>query len=222
MPVVTNERPRERLLHRGLQAIGDEELLSIILGTGMRARSAAAIAADLMREASGVVALSRASPRELALVRGVGAARAARIAAAFELGRRAISTEAHREMLARPEDVFRIVAPRVAGLQQEVFITIGVDIRNGLLDVVEVARGTVHGVEVHPREVFRPLVRMAAAGGVVVHNHPSGDPTPSGDDIELTRRLRAAGSMLGIPIVDHVVVADAGFRSIAEWMGTEF
>lgn len=125
-------------------------------------------------------------------------------------------------MLARPEDVFRIIAPRVAGLQQEVFITIGVDIRNGLLDVVEVARGTVHAVEVHPREVFRPLVRMAAAGGVVVHNHPSGDPTPSGDDIELTRRLRAAGSMLGIPIVDHVVVADAGFRSIAEWMGTEF
>ncbi len=222
MPVVTNERPRERLLHRGLQAIGDEELLAIILGTGMRARSAPAIAADLVSEAGGVVALSRASPRELALVRGVGAARAARIAAAFELGRRAVSTEAHREMLARPEDVFRIVAPRVAGLQQEVFITIGVDIRNGLLDVVEVARGTVHGVEVHPREVFRPLVRMAAAGGVVVHNHPSGDPTPSGDDIELTRRLRAAGSMLGIPIVDHVVVADAGFRSIAEWMGAEF
>jgi DNA repair protein RadC len=219
--MVTTDRPRERLWIRGVQTIGDEELLAIILGTGVRARSAPAIAADLVREAGGVVALSRASPRELALVSGVGAARAARIAAAFELGRRAVSTEAHRDMLARPEDVFRIIAPRVAGLQQEVFITIGVDIRNGLLDVVEVARGSVHAVEVHPREVFRPLVRMAAAGGVVVHNHPSGDPTPSRDDIELTRRLRAAGDVLGIPIIDHVVVADGGFRSIAEWMGAE-
>jgi DNA repair protein RadC len=174
-----------------------------------------------VRETGGVKELSRASPRELAQVMGVGTARATRIAAAFELGRRAIETEQRRELLARPEDVFRIVGPRVAGLQQEVFISIGVDIRNGLLDIVEVARGTVHAVEVHPREVFRPLIRMAAAGGVVVHNHPSGDPTPSREDIELTRRLRAAGDVLGLPIIDHVVIADGGFSSIAEWLGTE-
>lgn len=215
------DRPRERLWHRGVQMIGDEELLAIVLGTGVRARSALSIASDLVCTAGGVVALSRASPRELALVTGVGAARATRIAAAFELGRRAIETEQRRDLLARPEDVFRVVAPRVAGLQQEVFISIGVDIRNGLLDIVEVARGSVHAVEVHPREVFRPLVRMAAAGGVVVHNHPSGDPTPSREDVALTRRLRAAGELVGIPIIDHVVIADSGFRSIAEWMGTE-
>jgi DNA repair protein RadC len=220
--MVMTDRPRERLWARGVQMIGDEELLSLLLGTGVRDRSAIGVASDLVHAAGGVVALSRASPRELALVRGVGAARAARIAAAFELGRRAIESEHRRELLARPEDVFRICAPRVAGLQQEVFIAIGVDIRNGLLDVVEVARGTVHGVEVHPREVFRPLIRMAAAGGVVAHNHPSGDPTPSREDLELTRRLRGAGEMLGIPIIDHVVISDAGFRSIAEWMGTEW
>ncbi len=221
MPVVMIDRPRERLWARGVQTIGDEELLSLLVGTGVRDRSALGIAADLVREAGGVAALSRASPRGLALVRGVGAAHAARVAAAFELGRRAIETAQRREMLARPEDVFRICAPRVAGLQQEVFISIGVDIRNGLLDVVEVARGTVHGVEVHPREVFRPLIRMAAAGAVVVHNHPSGDPTPSREDIELTRRLRAAGDVVGIPVIDHVVISDSGFRSIAEWLGTE-
>lgn len=219
--MVMNDRPRERMMYRGVQTIGDEELLSLVLGTGVRARPALAIAGDLVRESGGLVALSRASPRELALVTGVGEARATRIAAAFELGRRAIETEQHRDLLARPEDVFRIVGPRVAGLQQEVFISIGVDIRNGLLDVVEVARGSVHAVEVHPREVFRPLVRMAAAGGVLVHNHPSGDPTPSREDVELTRRLRAVGELIGIPIIDHVVVADGGFRSIAEWMGTE-
>lgn len=216
-----NDRPRERLWHRGVQMIGDEELLSILLGTGVRDHPALAVAADLVKSAGGVVALARASPRELALVTGIGAARAARVAAAFELGRRAITTAQRRETLSRPEDVFRIVEPRIAGLEQEVFIVVGIDIRNGLLDVVEVARGTVHSVEVHPREVFRPLVRMAAAGGVVVHNHPSGDPTPSPEDVALTRRLRAAGELIGIPIIDHVVVADGGFRSIAEWLGTE-
>jgi len=216
-----NDRPRERLWQRGLTSIGDEELLAILLGTGVRAHPALAIAAELVRASGGVVAVSRASPRELAQVIGVGAERAARVAAAFELGRRAVEAEQRRELLGAPEDVFRIVGPRLAGLQQEVFLVIGVDIRNGLLDVVEVARGTVHGVEVHPREVFRPLVRMAAAGAVLVHNHPSGDPTPSPEDVALTRRLRSVGELLGIPIVDHVVVGDRGFRSVAEWMGTE-
>jgi DNA repair protein RadC len=220
MMMTANDRPRERLLARGVQMIGDEELLSIVLGTGVRERPALAVASELVKKTGGVAALSRASPRELALVTGIGAARAARIAAAFELGRRAVESEHRRETLARPEDVARIVGPRVAGMQQEVFFVLGVDIRNGLLDVVEVARGSVHAVEVHPREVFRPLVRMAAAGGVLAHNHPTGDPTPSSEDVSLTQRLRAVGDVLGIPIIDHVVVGDGKFRSIAEWMGT--
>lgn len=216
------DRPRERLWCRGVTMIGDEELISILLGTGVRHHPVLAVASALVKTSGSVAALSRASPRELALVTGVGAARAARIAAAFELGRRAVESEHRREMLARPEDVSRIVGPRVAGLPQEVFFVLGVDIRNGLLDVVEVARGSVHAVEVHPREVFRPLVRMAAAGGVLAHNHPTGDPTPSPEDIALTQRLRAVGDMLGIPIIDHVVVGDGKFRSIAEWLGTEY
>ncbi len=216
------ERPRERLLRCGTTELGDEELLALILGTGIRHHPARDVALELVRSAGGVGPLSRSSARELAQTTGIGAARAARVAAAFELGRRAVDAVQHRETLGRAEDVFRVVAPRVAGLTQEVFISIGVDIRNGLLDVVEVARGSVAGVEVHPREVFRPLIRMAAAGGVLVHNHPSGDPTPSPEDLELTRRLREVGRVLGIPIIDHVVIGDNSFRSIAEWMGTEF
>ncbi len=215
------DKPRERLLARGVSRIGDEELLSIVLGTGVRDHPALAVASDLVRTTGSVAALSRASPRELAQVTGVGTARATRIAAAFELGRRAVESEQRREMLARPEDVARLIAPRVAGLSQELFFVLGVDIRNGLLDVVEVGRGSVHTVEVHPREVFRPLVRMAAAGGVLAHNHPTGDPTPSHEDVELTRRLRAVGDVVGIPIIDHVVVGDGKFRSIAEWFGTD-
>lgn len=224
MPAVTMvsiERPRERLWYRGVNMIGDEELIAILIGTGVRARPALTVATDLVSTTGGIVHLSRASPRELAQINGVGTARATRVAAAFELGRRAMQSENHRELLADASDIYRLCAPRVAGLQQEVFIVVGVDIRNGLLDIVEVARGSVHTVEVHPREVFRPLVRMAAAGGVVVHNHPSGDPTPSPDDIALTRRLRDAGMLLGMPIIDHVVIGDGAYRSITEHMGTD-
>ena len=217
-----DERPRERLWRTGTDALGDDELLGMLLGTGAKHRPVREIAAELLSSAGGVGGLSRASPRELAQISGVGTARAARVTAAFELGRRAVDAIHHRETVGRAEDVYRCVAPRVAGLAQEVFIVLGVDIRNGLLDIVEVARGSVAGVEVHPREVFRPLVRMAAAGGVLVHNHPSGDATPSSEDVELTRRLREVGRLIGIPIIDHVVIGDRSYRSIAEWMGTAF
>jgi DNA repair protein RadC len=166
--------------------------------------------------------MSRASPHEVAQIAGIGQARAARIASAFELGRRAIEVTLHRKPIGGAEDVYRCLAPRLSGIIQEVVFVLGVDIRNGLLDVVEIARGGLAHVEIHPREVFRPLIRMAAAGGVLAHNHPSGDPTPSREDCELTRRLREIGRMLGIPIIDHVVIGDHTFRSVAEWMGVEF
>jgi DNA repair protein RadC len=200
--------------------LADEELLAAVLGVDVDPPTKA-VAAALVRSAGGIAELSRASVRELVQVRGVGAESAARVVAAFELGRRVIERVHHRAAVGRPDDVFQICAPRIAGLVQEVFLVIGVDIRNGLIDVVEVARGSVAGVEVHPREVFRPLVRMAAAGGVLVHNHPSGDPTPSPEDLELTRRLREVGKLMGIPIIDHVVIGEHAFRSIAEWSGPE-
>lgn len=219
---ISDERPRERLWRCGTQALGDAELLALMLGTGVRDRPVLAVAGDLVHSIGGIAALSRASPHELAQVTGVGAARAACIAAAFELGRRAVELAHHRKTLGRAEDVYRCLAPRLAGLRQEMFFAIGIDVRNGMLDIVEVARGGVAHVDVHPREVFRPLVRMAAAGGVIAHNHPSGDPTPSREDRELTCRMREVGRILGIPIIDHVVIGDRSFRSLAEWMGADF
>ena len=203
----------------GVTTLGDDELVAMILGPGTRKRPAASSATALVRSAGNIALLSRSTPRELAQV--VGVPRAARLAAAFELGRRAVQAAYHRDTIGKAEDIFRVTAPRVLGLAQEVFLVVGVDVRNGLLDVVEVARGTAVGVEVHPREVFRPLIRMSAAGGVLVHNHPSGDPTPSAEDLDLTRRLREVGQLLGIPIIDHVVIAQHGYRSIAEWLGTD-
>jgi len=214
----TVERDCDRVWRRGTTSLPDGELLSLVLGPGQRAATTTA-ATQLLRDIGNVAEISRASPRELAPL--VGPTRAARVAAAFELGRRAVLLRTHRPSIGNAEDIYRLAAPRMHGQAQELFLVVGLDIRNGLLDVVEIARGTAIGVEVHPREVFRPLIRMAAAGGVLAHNHPSGDPTPSNEDLELTRRMRDVGHLLGIPIIDHVVIAQNGFRSITEWLGTD-
>jgi DNA repair protein RadC len=219
---VNDDRPRERLWRLGTQSISDAELIAIVLGTGVRDRPVLAVAADLVQSIGSVIALGRASPHELAQVTGIGAARAARVAAAFELGRRAVEASRHPRVVCNSEEIFHFLSPRLAGVVQEVVFVVGVDTRNRMLDVVEVARGTVAHVETHPREVFRPLIRMAASGCVVVHNHPSGDASPSRYDRELTRGLRVAGHLIGITVIDHVIIGDGEYRSIAEWMGTDF
>lgn len=196
--------------------VGDRELLALLIAKSQ----ASELASTVVDEAGGLGALSRTTPRELSKLRGLGKANALRIAAAFELGRRAFRIEHARPTIARPEDVFDLVHAHVVNRAQELFFVLGVDIRNGGLDLVEVARGSVLGVEVHPREIFRPLIRMAAAGGVLIHNHPTGDPTPSEQDIELTRRLRTVGDVVGIPIIDHVVIGANTFRSVVEFVGT--
>lgn len=216
------DRPRERLWRCGAHALGDADLISLVLGTGVRACPVLELAGSLVRTVGGIAPLSRASPRELAQFNGIGPARAARLSAAFELGRRAVEIAHHRRTLDSAGDVYRCVASRFAGVTQELFLVIGVDIRNGVLDVVEVGRGSVAHVDVHPREVFRPLIRMAAAGGLLVHNHPSGDPTPSPLDLGLTERLREVGRVLGVPIIDHVVIGGTSYHSIAESMGEAF
>jgi DNA repair protein RadC len=201
------------------RTLGDEDLLAMLLGS--REERGRTVAAELIKQHGGIGQLSRATPLELAQLAGVTKARADRLCAAFELGRRAVGAATKRTTLERAADVYRLLAPRMTGLQQEIFVVIGIDVRNRVLDVVEVGRGSVCDVAVHPREVFRPLVRMAAAGAVLAHNHPTGDSTPSNDDIELTRRLREVGSMLGIPVIDHVVIGDGSHHSIAEWLGAE-
>jgi DNA repair protein RadC len=217
-----SDRPRERLWRCGPQSLNDADLIALVLGTGVRERPVLEVAGELLRATGGIAALSRSSPHELAQHTGIGPANAARLAAAFEIGRRAVELVRFRRVLRSAADVYRAVAPRLAGVSQEVLFVIGVDVRNALLEIVEVARGSVAHVDAHPREVFRPLIRMAAAGGLLVHNHPSGDPTPSCVDRELTHRMRESGRLLGIPVIDHVVIGDRSFRSLAEWMGTDF
>jgi DNA repair protein RadC len=211
--------PRERMWNVGTHALVNSELLAVLLGTGVRGHPASAIATDLIEAKGGIEMVSRASPQELTQITGIGAERGARVAAAFELGRRVIDIGGARGVVRNAEDAYAAIAPRVCGVRQELFFAIGLDPRNRVIDIVEIARGTLTHVEVHPRELFRPLIRMAAAAVVLAHNHTSGDPTPSEHDIDLTYRLRESGFLLGIPIIDHVVIGEGSCKSIAEYAG---
>jgi len=202
--------------------MGDADLISVLLGHGTKQHPVRQVAIDVLTAMGGLGSLARASPDDLINVSGVGTAQAARLVAAFTLGRRALEQSPGRvAKLAGPDAVWHRLLPRMKGLMQEVFMVVGINTRGVVIGEHEVARGTLSRVDVHPRDVFRPLVEMSAAAGVVAHNHPSGDLEPSEQDITLTIRLRAAGAVMGIPIVDHVVITDHGFRSINDVLGTD-
>jgi len=196
-----------------------EELIAELLGGGDANRK---LARQVLHRAGGLEGLSRAKASELLPVAGLGSARARQIVAALSLGRLAVHGPWPARPLVRgPEDVALLMRPRLAGLSVETFWVLALSARNHVVDSAEVARGTLTSVHVHPREVFRFLVRVSAAAGVLVHNHPSGDPSPSPDDVELTERVALAGELMGIPIVDHVIVTTGGFQSVAGEKGGE-
>jgi DNA repair protein RadC len=212
--------PRERLWQHGTSRMSDEDLVAILLGTGTRGRPVWSVARDVVRGAGGLPALSRAAPQELIHTAGIGSCRAMRMVAAFEVGRRAMFEQPQMKRMISPEDIVRLLTPRLAGITQECCFVIGIDSRNNLIAEVEVARGSLMMVAVQPREVFRPLIRMSAAAAILAHNHPSGDPTPSFEDLEMTSRLRDVGDMVGIPLVDHIVMGKSRYCSINDWVGT--
>lgn len=178
-------------------------------------------ATNLLLACGGMRGVANASAAELA-AHGIGVRNASRIAAAFSLSRSGLLAGDRPRSLMTAEDTFALLAPRLAHLEQEVFVVISIDIRNGILDTVEIARGTAHQVEVHPRDVFRAAIRVNAAAIVVAHNHPTGDPEPSPDDIAITKRLRECGALLGVPLIDHIVIGGKRYRSIAEQLGSQF
>lgn len=186
--------------------------IKLLVATGMSERSCEAAIANL----GSLAAVANATHAEL-IAAGVPNKTAAKLIAAFQIGRlSALRAGEAKPLAGRPADIYDLLRPLIGDKLQEHFYVVSIDVRNGILGATEVAIGNVAGVEVHPREVFRPAIRLAAAGIVLAHNHPSGDPTPSAEDIELTRRLREAGALIGIPVIDHVVVCATSFYSIAE------
>jgi DNA repair protein RadC len=211
------DRPRERLWTLGAAALTSVELLAILLGTGSGSQSSLEVAAHLLQPSDGSLRrLAARPPAELTRLSGIGPAKAARLLAAFELASR-LSQES-RPALPRirdPEDVVRLFSSRLRDLQVEEFHLLAQDSQSQVLRDILITRGLLNSSLVHPREVFRAAIAEAAAGIIVVHNHPSGDPTPSAEDRAVTRQLVEAGRLLDLPVYDHVIVAGDRFVSFA-------
>jgi DNA repair protein RadC len=212
------DRPRERLWAVGPAALTGQELLAIVLGTGCRGHDALDVAGELLARVDGSLRrLAGRLPAEFARVLGVGPGKAARIAASLELGRRACLEETPPPVRIRgPADVQRYYASRLRDLAVEEFHVLALGSQSQVLGDLFITRGILNSSLVHPREVFRAAIAEAAAAIIVVHNHPSGDPTPSADDRAVTRQLVAAGRLLDLPVYDHVVVGGDSFVSLAE------
>jgi DNA repair protein RadC len=211
------ERPRERLWSLGPAALTSVELLAILLGTGTGGRTALDLAADLLEVGAGSLRRVAMRPRaELLQIEGIGPGKGARLLVAFEVGARLAGEDRPAAPRIRePEDVARLFQPRLRDLQVEEFHLLALDSQSQVLRQVLVTRGLLNSSLVHPREVFRAAIAEAAAGIIVVHNHPSGDPTPSTEDRTITRQLAEAGRLLDLPLYDHVVIAGDRFVSFA-------
>ncbi len=207
-------RPRERLLNDGPHSLSDFELLAIMLRTGSADASAMDLATGLLGHFGGLRQLLDASAEELSAFKGVGPAKVAQIKAALELGRRiAITAAWDRPAIKSPENAAALVMEEMRHLDREHFWALLLNAKNQVLAREVVSIGTLNFSAIHPRELFKAAIKRSAAGVILVHNHPSGDPTPSRQDIEATNRLVEAGNIIGIDVLDHLVVGDNKFTS---------
>ncbi|SFG76436.1 DNA replication and repair protein RadC [Desulfotomaculum arcticum] len=207
-------RPRERLLKEGPQLLSDIELLAIMLRTGSTGLSAVELATVLLGRFGGLKQLLDVSTEELSEFKGMGPAKVAQIRAALELGRRvAMATAWDRPTIKSPENAAALVMEEMRHLDREHFWALLLNTKNQVLSREIVSIGTLNSSAIHPRELYKAAIRRSAAGVILVHNHPSGDPTPSQQDIDVTKRLIEAGNIIGINVLDHLVIGDNKFVS---------
>ncbi|TFH35330.1 MAG: JAB domain-containing protein [Anaerolineales bacterium] len=211
----TEDRPRERMLNVGPGALSNAELIAILLGSGMRGTNAVQLGQRLLSTCSGLDGLHRSSIHELELVKGIGIVKAIQIKAAIELGRRlGTHRPVERPQIQSPEDAAELILYEMGALEQEHLRTLLLDTRNRLIKIAEIYRGTLNSSHIRVGEVFREAVRIGAAALIVVHNHPSGDPTPSPEDVAVTKVLVEAGKLLDIEVLDHLVIGTNCFLSL--------
>jgi DNA repair protein RadC len=215
--VAPHDRPREKLERHGPAALGDNELLALVLGSGTRGRGALDLANRVINRFGGVHRLARVGVADLRQILGVGRARAAQVLAAVELGRRTLLREAEAQRrMTTPDALAAYLLPEYGSRPVEHFGVVMLDTKHHLLRVQIVAVGTLDSAAVHPRDVFRDATVMRAAAVVLFHNHPSGDPRPSRDDVTLTVRMLSAGEIIGIEVLDHLILADQRYFSMRE------
>lgn len=211
------ERPRERLLKNGPAALSDAELLAILIRTGSREDTAVQIAEKILTRLGDLAELPRRTVEEFCGIKGLGPAKAVTVVAAVELAKR-ISSRLRPEAatVSSPADAAALVMEEMRHHLREHFRAVLLDTKNRVISVEDISIGSLNASLIHPREVFRPAIQKASASLILVHNHPSGDPTPSREDMDVTRRLHEAGKLIGIEVLDHIVIGDGRFVSFRE------
>lgn len=213
-----NERPVEKALKYGIEALSNAELLALILHTGTRSKSAIGLAEDVLAQYSdGISGIATAEPEELTKINGIGEIKACSILAAVELGKRIAITPADNEIcLESSESVAKLFMEKLRYEKKEHFKSILVNTKGGIITIDDVSVGELSSTVVHPREVFTMAVRKSASAIIFVHNHPSGDPTPSKEDIITTKRLIDSGKLLGIRVLDHIIIGNGRYSSLKD------
>lgn len=215
--VVKEDQPRERLLQEGASSLSNTELLAILLRTGSKEESVLTLANRILHHFDGLRMLKDATIEEMTSIHGVGMAKASQLIAAFELGRRMVRLEyQNRYSIRNPEDCARYMMEEMRFLQQEHFVCLYLNTKNQVMHRQTIFIGSLNASIVHPREVFKEAFRRAAASIICLHNHPSGDPAPSREDIEVTKRLVECGKIIGIEILDHIIIGDHKFVSLKD------
>lgn len=211
------ERPREKLIRTGPEALSNMDLLAIILHTGTVSESAVHLSERILSETKGLARLSMLTVKELSRIKGIGLAKAATIVAAFELGRRLGQlAQVDRFVIHGPKDAADYMMPRLRYATKEHFIVLLLSTKNHVVAQPTIAVGSLNAAIVHPREVFREAINHSAAAMILIHNHPSGDPKPSREDIDLTKQLVDGGKILDIAVLDHVIIGDGKYVSLKE------
>lgn len=212
-----NERPREKLTKYGAEVLSNAELLAILIRTGTKNESAIDLAYKILKQQDGIGFLLDSRCEELSGIYGIGPAKAAQLKAAVELGRRLSTQTYKKEIFIRcSKDAANIVMEDMRYLKKEYMKAILLNIKCGLIGIEEISVGSINSSIVHPREVFAPAIKKSCASLILVHNHPSGDPTPSQEDLNITRRLVEGGKILGIEVVDHIIIGDGKYVSLKD------
>jgi DNA repair protein RadC len=211
-----SERPRERLQKFGAEALSAQELLALILGRGIPGESVMVTSQRLLSTFGNIKAISEASLEELAKVKGIGLAKASQIKAVFELAKRSEEEIGEKISIKSSEDVVKLIRPKLKNKKKEYFLLLSLDSRNNLIRVSDISIGTLNANLIHPREVFKEAIQSLAVSMILVHNHPSGDATPSENDIEITKQLIEASKIIDIIILDHIIISSRDYKSMKD------